>query len=338
MKSMNLQELNWDKLRSFYLMAQYPTLSHAAIHMKMTQSALSRSLADLEKILGMKLFERRPRGMHLLREGQDLVQVITKFFHDLTHYDAQRLAQHNIIQGQLRLAIAPLLPVSWLIQDTAAFLQQYPGLEFRLIQPQDPQDAFVKQADCAIQEYDAAKEDELIQQPLVTLTYGLYAAKSYLESYDPIETLDDLKCHAKILLKTTSRPAWGWPEAVPYTDKGAKIHELTTAQDVLWAAQQGLGIAALPHCQGAQDASLEILPFYLNEQRIKLCYSYPKHYHHAQPILLYGDCLKRTFGEDNMMRQMRSRLSLETKGIPGRRPEASPPTLVQTAGRNAVSA
>ena len=338
MKPLNLHEFNWNKLRAFYFMAQYPTVSQAAVHMNMTQSALSRSLADLERILGMKLFERRPRGMHLLREGQDLAQVITKFFHELTHYDAQRLAQHDVIQGQLRLSIAPTLPVSWLIQDTAAFLQQYSGLEFRLIQPQDPQDAFVRQADCAIQEYDATKEDELIQQPLVTLTYGLYAAKSYLTQYDPLETLDDLKVHAKILLKTTSHPAWGWPEAVPYTDKSAKIHELTTAQEVLWAAQQGLGIAALPHCQGTQDASLEMLPFYLNEQRMKLYYSYPKHYQHAQHITLYGDCLKRTFGEDNMMRQMRSRLSLETKGIPGRRPEASPPTLVQTAGRNAVSA
>ena len=334
MKSMNLQQLNWDKLRSFYLMAQYPSLSHAAYHMNITQSALSRSLADLEKILGMKLFERRPRGMHLLREGQDLVQVITKFFHDLTHYDAQRLAQHDIIQGQLRLAIAPLLPVSWLIQNTAAFLQQYPGFEFRLIQPQDPQDAFVRQADCAIQEYDAAQDDDLIQQPLVTLTYGLYAAKSYLDQHDPLETLDDLMSHPKILLKTAHHAAWGWPEDVPCGDETAKVHALTTAQDVLWAAQQGLGIAALPHCQGAQDTSLEALPFYLSEQSIKLCYSYPKHYHNSKPVTLYGDFLRNTFKEEHLMRQLRSRPSLGLKGIQERRPEVSPSTLVHKTGRS----
>ena len=298
MKSMNLHQLNWDKLRSFYLMAQYPSLSHAAHHMNITQSALSRSLADLEHVLGMKLFERRARGMHLLREGQDLVQVINKFFHDLTHYDAQRLAQSDLIQGQLRLAIAPMLPVSWLIQDTAHFLQQYPDVQFCLIQPQDPQDAFVRQADCSIQEYDATKEDELIQQPLVTLTYGLYAAKSYLDAHDSLETLDDLNLHSKILLKTAHHVAWGWPEEIPYKDKGAKVHEFATAQDVLWAAQQGLGIAALPRYQGAQDDSLEALPFYLKEQSIKLCYSYPKHYHNSKPVTLYGDFLR-----DNLQRR-----------------------------------
>lgn len=298
MKPLKITQMNWDKLRSFYLMAQHRSLSEAALHINITQSALSRSLAELERIVGTKLIERRARGIVLLREGQDLLNVISPFFQDLRCYEEDRRSQYSTVQGQLRLSISPHLPVSCLIQPTPHFLDQYPDLQFSLVQSQGFQESFVQHADCSIREYDDTQKDEMIQQPLVTLSYGLYVTQRYLDQHGPIETIEEIKGYPKILLKTASTPAWGWPKAVSYESEISKIHTFSTAQDVLWATQQGLGIAALPRRQAAQHRDLVALPFYITDEKVKLYYSYPTYYQNFKRVTLYGDFLQQHLRND----------------------------------------
>ena len=311
MKPLKITQMNWDKLRSFYLMAQHRSLSEAALHINITQSALSRILADLERRVGTKLIERLPRGITLLQEGQDLLQVISPFFQDLLRYEEDRRSHTSTVQGQLRLSISPHLPVSYLIQQTPHFLEPYPDLEFSLISSQD---SCFQQTDCSIQEYNASQAEDWIQEPLVTLSYGLYAAQHYLNQHDPFKTLEDLQTHPKILLKTASTPAWGWPQAVPYASETSRIHTFSTAHDVLWAARQGLGIAALPRRQAVDHPDLVALPFYLEDPKVELSYSYPTYYQNFKRVTLYGQFLTTVLKEETVIKNMLSRSSLEIKG------------------------
>lgn len=294
MKPLTIARMDWNKLKWFYLMAQFPSLSYAATTLKIDQSSLSRTLGTLEDRLGVKLFERRARGMHLLKEGKELLNVIAPSFQAFTHYEAHRQEQHTQVRGSLCVALSSFLPVSWLMRKTSHFLKQYPDLQFSLIQAQASKEAFIQQADCSIQEYDPDQEDEVVQQPLVTLSYGLYVSQSYLNHHGPLERIEDIETHAKILLKTPSNPAWGWPNAVPYNSDTSKIHEFSTAEDILWAAQQGLGIAALPRRQAAEHHDLVALPFYIEDHKVDLYYSYPKSSQSFKRVTLYGDFLHQT--------------------------------------------
>ena len=315
MKPLKITQINWDKLRSFYLLAQHSSLSEAALHLKMNQSALSRSLTDLERKLGLKLIERRPRGIVLLREGQDLLNVISPFFQDLIHYEEHRRSQSTTLQGQLRLSLSPHLPVSCLIQETPHFLKQYPDLDFSLIYPQGFKEASVNQADCVIQAYEVGQKEDWVQQPLVTLRYGLYVSQSYLNQHKPLEKIEDIDQHTRILLKTASTPAWGWPQAVPYQSETAKSHTFSTAHDVLWATQQGLGIAALPRRQAVQHPDVVALSFYLEEPKVELYYSYPKSYQSFKRVTLYGQFLTESLKEETFIKTMLSRSSSDIGGI-----------------------
>ena len=315
MKHSNIDRIDWNKLKRFYLIAQFPSLSYAATQLKITQSALSRSLSDLEYMLGMKLFERHAYGMHLLKEGQELLEAISPSFQALTQYEARRLAQKDHVQGSLQVSISPVLPISWLIDNTSRFLQQYPDLQFSLVQPQSSKESFIQHADCSIQEYDASLGEEIIQKPFVNLSYGLYASRSYLDQHKPLNKIEDINKHPKILLKTVSSTPWGWPESIPYDAATSKIHEFSTAQDVLWATQKGFGIAALPRQQVTDDPELVSLPFYVEDQKVRLCYAYPKSYQYFKRVTLYGEFLNQNLKKEPFRADTLSQISPDLRGI-----------------------
>lgn len=316
MKYSSIARIDWNKLKKFYLIAQFPSLSHAATQLKITQSSLSRSLAELEDMLGMKLFERRTRGVRgiqLLKEGQELLEAISPSFQAFTQYEAHRLDQKGHVQGSLQVSISPVLPVSWLLQGTSSFLQQYPDVQFSLIQSQ--KESFIQQADCSIQEYNASLGEEIIQESLVSLSYGLYASQSYLDQHGSLNKIEDLQNHPKILLKTNSDAPWRWPESISCDPATSRIHEFSTAQDALWAAQQGLGIAALPRQQVADDPELVALPFCKEDQKVKLCYAYPKSYQHFKRVTLYGEFLTQNLKKELFSTDTLSQTSPDLRGI-----------------------
>jgi DNA-binding transcriptional LysR family regulator len=60
------------QLRSFLKIAQIKNLTRAASQINMSQSALSNQVKLLEDELGVKLFERTPKGMYLTEHGRIL--------------------------------------------------------------------------------------------------------------------------------------------------------------------------------------------------------------------------------------------------------------------------
>ena len=68
---------NWHKkmmdlkhLRTFVAVSEYGTVSEAALRLHTAQPALSRQIMDLEKELGIKLFDRVGRRLRLTGEGE----------------------------------------------------------------------------------------------------------------------------------------------------------------------------------------------------------------------------------------------------------------------------
>lgn len=62
--------LNYHHLRYFRAIAQEGSLTKAARHLKLSQSALSVQLRSLEENLGQPLFERKHKALVLTEAGQ----------------------------------------------------------------------------------------------------------------------------------------------------------------------------------------------------------------------------------------------------------------------------
>lgn len=72
MKDQNIVNYNYDSIKYFLSVAKHGSLSKAAYSLGISQSALSQSMQNLEKSLGVSLFTRNTRGIILTEEGRIL--------------------------------------------------------------------------------------------------------------------------------------------------------------------------------------------------------------------------------------------------------------------------
>jgi DNA-binding transcriptional LysR family regulator len=72
-------------LRAFEGVAKYNSFTAAANALLISQSALSRHVIALEKLIGAQLFERRPHALVLTKAGQHLLPAVMKSFDRLEY-------------------------------------------------------------------------------------------------------------------------------------------------------------------------------------------------------------------------------------------------------------
>jgi len=82
--------MNSRQLRQVVVLAEAGSYRHAAVALKMSQPALSKTVSALEKKLGVRLFDRQPRGVTLtefgrrvVTYGRSLIAGEDDLFHDL---------------------------------------------------------------------------------------------------------------------------------------------------------------------------------------------------------------------------------------------------------------
>src|SRR5437773_1625922 len=61
------------RLKTFVAVAELGTVSKAALHLRIGQPALSRQISDLQRELGLRLFDRVGRGLVLTAEGEQFL-------------------------------------------------------------------------------------------------------------------------------------------------------------------------------------------------------------------------------------------------------------------------
>jgi DNA-binding transcriptional LysR family regulator len=95
-------------VRTFVTVAELGTVSKAALHLRIAQPALSRQISDLEKELGLKLFDRVGRRLLLTGEGEQLLRDCRGLLNYATGVSerAQDLRRGDV--GVLKVAATPL--------------------------------------------------------------------------------------------------------------------------------------------------------------------------------------------------------------------------------------
>jgi len=93
------------QLAYFLALAEERSFGGAAARVHVTQPALSMQIRDLEEILGVKLVERLPRGLHLTRDGRDLEIRARRIQAEIGELDAA--ARRKTLGGRLNLGVIP---------------------------------------------------------------------------------------------------------------------------------------------------------------------------------------------------------------------------------------
>lgn len=119
-----------DSLRSFEASARLGSFSAAADTLNLTHGAISRQVAKLEHWLGVRLFERRARGVALTPDGQRLFQRTTEAFALIAASSDRWIEARGA--SVVRLTSIPSLSGLWLMPRLSAFEQGEPLLRIEL--------------------------------------------------------------------------------------------------------------------------------------------------------------------------------------------------------------
>jgi aminoethylphosphonate catabolism LysR family transcriptional regulator len=129
MSETRLRGVNHAQLRAFHAVATQGGFTRAAAALGLTQPTLSGQVKALEETYGVRLFERRGRGIELTGLGRALHDTTRRLFGLEAEAEQLLAAARGLTTGQLRVgADAPYLAVPLL----AAFSGRYPGIRLSL--------------------------------------------------------------------------------------------------------------------------------------------------------------------------------------------------------------
>jgi DNA-binding transcriptional LysR family regulator len=173
-----------------------------------SQSAVSKSVARLERRLGVRLIQRSTRSLNLTAEGQAYYERVAPLLRSIE--EAEGVVQvASDAKGLLRVS-APqefgrILIAGW----SPEFLARHPGVKLELNVTDRNVDIIREGYDLAFR-MGAMRDTELISRKLANLRWILVASPTYIERRGRPKTVEDLRSHSCLRYVSSGRP---WPFA-----------------------------------------------------------------------------------------------------------------------------
>lgn len=236
--------------QAFVATVEKGSLTAAANQLGRSLQSVSRSLAALEREVGVELIRRTTRRSNPTDAGLALFRRLSAA---LTDIDAAKLEAANRraeASGLLRITASSAFAPLYIVPALPAFLGAHPRVEIEL----DLTDAYV---DLIGESFDLAvrigelPDSSLKSRLLATSRRVVFAAPKYLATHGRPRRPDDLKDH-QCIVRTAAREGNAWPFAADGRIKTVKVagrfrtHGALAANE---AAVQGLGIANAPFWQ-----------------------------------------------------------------------------------------
>jgi DNA-binding transcriptional LysR family regulator len=123
--------MNLRQVETFYWAAKLGSFSAASERLSATQSTVSVRIRDIERDLGVLLFDRTqravritPKGRELLRYAEELLRVAAQM--------RERMSEDHAVSGVLRVGVVEMVSVTWLPRLVKAIHEKYPRITLEL--------------------------------------------------------------------------------------------------------------------------------------------------------------------------------------------------------------
>jgi LysR family transcriptional regulator, glycine cleavage system transcriptional activator len=121
---------SFSALRAFEAAARHRSAKRAAEELSVTPTAISHQIRQLEDALGLALFVRRPRQLHLTPQGRELQGVLGEAFDDIAAA-VERLRAAPARQA-ITLSTTPAVAARWLLSWVCLLRDTHPQLDLRI--------------------------------------------------------------------------------------------------------------------------------------------------------------------------------------------------------------
>jgi DNA-binding transcriptional LysR family regulator len=116
-------------LQTLLAISQTGSFSKAAEEMGVTQSAISQSVKNLEKRVGVTVITRKGKTISLTPEGQRLCKLAQEFLFKLSNVVTQIQEEQNKMVGRLRVGTLIGIGKSWVASRVIEFAKEFPDID-----------------------------------------------------------------------------------------------------------------------------------------------------------------------------------------------------------------
>lgn len=255
-------------LETFVRVAETGSFSATARERGISQPAASKLVAALERQLGVRLFRRTTRRVHLTDEGLAYFETCREALQQLREAAAAVTAGAKSLGGTLHVATSVGFGRLQVAPRVAGFLAEHPRLAIQLHMADAYVDLAREGIDVAIR-VGELRDDGLIARRIGTSERVVVASPAYLARAGAPETPADLVGHNCIVytgLATVDR--WPFEGADgPYEVQVAGNLRCTSGEGVLGAVLAGLGITTAPLWQVGPEIAAKRLSLLLTGHR-----------------------------------------------------------------------
>lgn len=247
--------MDWDDIRYFLTVSRSGSIRSAAAQLGVNHSTVSRRINQLEKQLGVRLFDKLPTGYLITPAGEEIIDYAIQIEEQTNALERQIFGRDKELSGKLRVTLPEVLATHLLMPDFKLFSQSYPGIHIELVASDNEFSLSKREADVAIRVTNGSPPDHLIGRKLLTYSVSTYASPEYLKKENNLNEAITLN--------------WlGWDDDVPiprwikqseFPDIPIK-HQASHIAVQLVAARAGMGISTLPCFIADPDPQLVRIP------------------------------------------------------------------------------
>lgn len=193
--------MDLNHVAAFVRVVQDGSFTAAARSLNLPKSSVSRSVAQLEQDLGIRLMHRTTRKLHLTDAGAEFHARVARALADIDEATSAASDLQRELRGSIRVA-APLDIGVWAVASIVArFVRRHKGVNVEVRLGSRRVDLVAEGFDLAVRA-GHIRDESLIARRIGPLELGLYASARYLERKGTPKTLDDLSKHDSVVLRT----------------------------------------------------------------------------------------------------------------------------------------
>ncbi|WP_150538522.1 LysR family transcriptional regulator [Actinobacillus vicugnae] len=253
-----LQRENYNDLYAFLCVARVQNFTKAATQLGISQSALSRTIKQLEARLGVQLFARTTRRLSLTQAGNQLFQTAEQTFSKLEHELAMLGYYRDTPSGLVRITASQYAVDKVLLPKLAKFKTHYPDIQLELISDTAFSDIILERFDAGVRFGNLVAEGMIAAKISNDEEMAVVGSPDYFRQFGFPKTPDDLAYHQCLNYRYASGAMYDWDFVVD----GKTIQIKTQGQwtfsndySIRDAAKLGLGLGYV--CKDLVQKALE---------------------------------------------------------------------------------
>lgn len=282
------------EMETFLSVTESGSFSHAARHLGVSRSTVTKIVAGLEARLGVRLLNRSTHDLSLTAAGhtfaaeaRDILASVERLQHRIGEEQAE-------MSGEIRVGSPPSFATYHLLPAIQDFRRGCPDVTFELPLDDGSVNLVREGLDVSIRIAPILPDTALVARLLVRVPQVLVASPGYLDAYGVPRTPDDLVDH-NCLVHTIKSPArdWVFDEIRATRVRGTVASNL--GEVLRSAALSGEGISMHPTYMVSEELKAGRLVRVLDEywpEQMSIYAVYPERRFRPKRVLVFLDFLR----------------------------------------------